>query len=143
MIELQTAIFAKLSTDATLQSLLSSYAYSNGQTVPSVFTHLPQSDDNALFPCVVIDYPIFNQNDTDTTIGFECTVLIHSWSVERTYKQCADIQTAVYNSLHRSTLAVTDFKFSGISCELSEVFLDPDGISRHGVQRFKIFIEQG
>lgn len=143
MIELQTAIFEKLSSDVTLQGLLSSYTYSNGQTVPSVFTHLPQSDDNAVFPCIVIDYPKLNQNDTDTTIGFDCTLLIHSWSVERTFKQCADIQTALYNSLHRATLTISSFKFSGISCEFNEILLDPDGISRHGIQRFRIFIEQG
>lgn len=143
MIELQTAIFDRLSANAPLQGLLSTYTYSNAVTVPAIFSHLPQTNDNSIFPCIVIDYPLFNQNDTDTENGFDCTVLIHTWSVERTYKECADVQTAVYNSLHRAELTVSDFRFSGISCELSEVFLDPDGISHHGVQRFRVFIERG
>lgn len=143
MIELQTAIFNRLSSDVTLQGLLASYTYSDNQTLPCVFSHLPQSNDNSIFPCIVIDYPTFNQNDTDTENGFECTIMVHSWSVERTYKQCADIQTAVYNSLHRAVLTVENFKFSGISCELNEILLDPDGISRHGIQRFRVFIERG
>ena len=143
MIELQQAIYESLINDSNLTPLLSIYTYDSGDSVPSIFEHLPQTNNNELFPAIVIDYPVVNQLDTDTENGFECTVLIHTWSVERGNKQVSDIQRVVYNRLHRAQLTVDNYLFSGISQEFAEILKDPDGISRHGIQRFKIFIELG
>jgi hypothetical protein len=48
----------------------------------------------------------------------------------------------IYDSLHRASLTVTGYDVVGIDQELSETFIDADGLTRHGVQRFRIFARQ-
>ena len=137
-IDIQRTIYETLLNSSDLSQLLASFTYSNGATVPAVFNDLPQSDDNSVFPCVVIDAQIDNALNTDTTDGFDSTVLIHTWSVQPSNVEVSAIQDVIYSLLHRKKASY----ISGISCELSEIMRDPDGISRHGVQRFRIFYDK-
>lgn len=128
MIELQTAIYNKLTA---------------ALTVP-VYDHVPQvndAGDNSDFPYVRIEAPRNNENDTDNDLGFDTTVQLHVWSRYRGNKQTAELQQAIYNALHRQALTVTGYGVSDIFQEFSEILLDPDGITRHGVQRFRVYYE--
>ena len=137
-IDIQRTIYETLLNSSALSQLLASFTYSNGSTVSAVFNDLPQSDDNSVFPCVVIDSQIDDALNTDTTDGFNSTVLIHTWSVQPSNVEVSAIQDVIYGLLHRKKASY----ISGISCELSEIMRDPDGISRHGVQRFRIFYDK-
>ena len=137
-IDIQRTIYETLLNSSDLSQLLASFTYSNGATVSAVFNDLPQSDDNSVFPCVVIDAQIDNALNTDTTDGFDSTVLIHTWSVQPSNVEVSAIQDVIYSLLHRKKASY----ISGISCELGEIMRDPDGISRHGVQRFRIFYDK-
>ena len=128
---------AALKADATLSGLLSSYA---GQ--PSVFTHVPQ-DLGEAYPWVTIYSVESNQFDNDVTLGFDCSMTVHSWSNIRDMGSIETIKQAIYNVLHNNTLAFDGFCSVEYCQEFQTTLRDPDGITLHGVQRFKIIVQEG
>jgi len=125
--ELQVAIYTKLTADIT------PLVYSDGG-VP----------DNVESLYVVIGNDTAIEWDTDGSTGFESTVTIHTWDTgsSGSYKLCKELMGNIYDSLHRASLTVTGYDVVGIDQELSESFIDADGLTRHGVQRFRIFARQ-
>jgi hypothetical protein len=122
-LEVQKAIFAKL------KAALSTTIYDN---VP----------DNAVAPYIVIGDDTFVQMDTDLIVGFEATVTIHSWSKYRGRAEVKTIMGNIYDALHRAEFTVQGYNLLGCDCEYSETFLESDGVTRHGVQRFRILIRE-
>lgn len=122
-LNVQKAIYAKL--DAAL-------------TQP-VYDDVP---DNAIAPYVVIGDDTFIEFDSDLVNGFEATVTIHSWSKYRGRSEVKTIMAAIYDALHRAEFTVQGYNLVGCDCEYSETFLESDGVTRHGVQRFRILIRE-
>ena len=120
--EVQKAIFAKLNIDLA---------------VP-VFDFVPQ--ESAPSNYVTIGADTLAPFSTDGKNGFDGTLVIHSWAVANGRKTIKTLQGAVYDSLNRADLAVTGYNSIGIDFEFSETNLDPDGVTYHGVQRFRILI---
>lgn len=120
--EIQKAVFAKLSA----------LSYPVYDDVP----------DNAAAPYVVIGDDTLIEFDSDGISGFEATVTIHTWSTYRGKKQIKEMQGAIYDLLHRAELIVSGYNFIGCDSEYSESLLDADGVTRHGVQRFRILIRE-
>lgn len=129
MIEIQRTIFDKLTTDLS---------------VP-VYDHVPQaadpSDDSA-FPFVTVGEDTFTPFDTDNSIGFTVECTIHVWSRKRGRKETKEIQTEIYNSLHRAELTVTGYHCIGIDHIFADSAMEPDTITRHGVQRFTVLLDE-
>ena len=67
---------------------------------------------------------------TKTATGSETTINIHIWSQYKGSKQTKEIMDKVHDLLHDS-----NFRF-----EYSDIMRDPDGITRHGVMRFRAII---
>jgi hypothetical protein len=44
----------------------------------------------------------------------------------------------MYGLLHRGTLAGTGFTFVNLENEFNEIFSDPDGLTYHGIQRYRV-----
>lgn len=105
-------------------------------TVP-VLDHVPQG---TAMPYVVVGEMSMIPFDTCSTTGDELMVTIHTWSSYRGRKETRDLQATIYGALHRSSL---DGLAGLIDCEIdmAQDFLDPDGLTRHGVQRVRIQIE--
>jgi hypothetical protein len=80
--------------------------------------------------------------DTDTSLGKEATITIHTWSRYRGRTELKQIQGLVYNALHLVNLNVVGYDTVQCLSEFSETFLDPDGLTRHGVQRFRLIIDK-
>jgi len=121
--EVQKAVFGILNT---------------GLSVP-VYDDVP---DNALAPYVVIGDDTFIEFDSDDISGFEATITIHSWSTYRGRKEVKELMGSIYNLLHRAEFTVTGYNLVGCDSEFSETFLESDGVTRHGVQRFRILIRE-
>ncbi len=122
--QLQTAIYSKLQA-------LSVPVYSNG-AVP----------DNDVARYAVIGDDTHIQWDTDGRTGFESTVVIHTWdttAANRSQLPIKNVMGEVYNLLHRAELTLISYDSIGLDFEFSETFIDPDGLTRHGVQRFRVF----
>ena len=120
--EVQKAIFAKLGADLA---------------VP-VFDFVPQ--ENAPSNYITIGADTLAPFSTDNKNGFDGTLVIHSWAVANGRKTIKALQGAVYDSLSRADLVVTGYNSIGIDFEFSETNLDPDGVTYHGVQRFRILM---
>lgn len=131
---LQTAVFSALDSDAAL-----------GALVTGVYDSAPQANDSGSdtpFPYVTIGEAVHTDWSTDTESGDDVTFTVHSWSRYRGRKEIKQIQGAVYDVLHRANLSVTGYKF--VSCDWlqSESFTDTDGLTRHGVQTFRVILDQ-
>ena len=96
----------------------------------------------AVMPYVTIGECALSENDFDQGSAFDATVDIHTWSEERSRMEANEIQEHIREALHRNeTLAPTGFGVSGIHQLFSRVMIDPDNITRHGVQSFQIYFE--
>lgn len=127
-IAVQQAIHDQLAGNAPLMAL-----------VTGIYDEIQQ--DNSAFPYVQIGEAQHTEFDTDTTIGELVTATIHVWSRTPGKRETKAIQGAIFDALNRASLTATGFSF--ITCERlsSETFKDADGITRHGVQQFKIILE--
>jgi len=125
--EIQKAV--KLKFDAALATALISCA---------VYDDVPQG---AAKPYVRIGEGTELEWDTDSSIGLESTITVHTWSEYAGFKEVREIMTVLKNSLHNQSLTVTGQNVVLVLFEFSEVFLDSDGRTRHGVQRFRLLTE--
>lgn len=134
--ELLISVIAALKADATVTGLISSYAGS-----PSVFSHVPQ-DLGELYPWVTIYGAESNIFDNDATLGFDGTMTIHSWDDSRDMAKINSIKKAIYDVLHYNELTMTGYCNVGFFQEFETTLRDPDGITLHGVQRFRFILQE-
>lgn len=115
-------------------------ALNNNISAP-VYDHVPQK---ASYPYVVIGEDNFNDWSNDLKNGFEATVNLHVWdrpegvSGQRGKARVKEIQGEIYAILQRSNFEIGDYGNPGMSFEYSDCFMDSDGITYHGVQRFRV-----
>lgn len=123
--EIQTAIYQRLTNFAPLQALV-------GQRI---YDDVPQPTQ---FPYVVIGEDTSIDWSQDCTLGTESTITIHAWSRYYGRIEAKRILQAVYDGLNRYNLPITGADCVNLISEYQETFLDPDGITRHGVIRFRL-----
>lgn len=131
---LQSALYSALSGDIALSAL-----------VVGVYDDVPQpvdAGDSSAFPYVTIGESVHTGWDTDTSSGDDASVTVHVWSRYSGRAETKQIQGAIYDVLHRSNLAVTGYATVSVDWEQSESFLDSDGQTRHGVQTFRILLDE-
>lgn len=131
--ELQKAIFSALTANANIMS-----------EVTGVFDHVPQpldAGDDSQFPYITIGEGVVNEFDTDDFLGFDSRVVVHVWSRQRGRKETKELQSLIYDALHRSQLTITNYHFISCDHEFSDTFVDPDGLTRHGVQSFRVLFD--
>ena len=123
---LQTTIYTALNVNA-ITTTLACGVYDEvieGNTYPFI----------TLGEETAIDY------STKTATGSETTINIHIWSQYKGSKQTKEIMDKVHDLLHDSNLSVTGFNLINLRFEYSDIMRDPDGITRHGVMRFRAII---
>lgn len=125
---LQTAVYTRLSGDATLTTTLSADVYDN----------VPQA---AVFPYVAIGDVTEGPNDTMGRTGRDLSVTVHIWSQYAGMKEVKNIQNRVDELLDRWAPTVTGWSATQMQQELFETFMDQDGITRHGVSRYGVHID--
>ncbi|MEZ0226537.1 MAG: DUF3168 domain-containing protein [Alphaproteobacteria bacterium] len=129
--DVQTALYARLTGTSALTALLA--AGSNG-----VCDHVPQG---LAFPYVVLSSLQATASDTQQTHGYDITISIASYSRSEGMKELRGIMAVIYDTLHDAGFAVPNQSL--ILCQQisSETQLEPDGITRAGLQRFRIITE--
>ena len=108
--------------------------------VGPVLDHATQDE---AFPYVVIGDDTHNPLDTHSTQGSDSTITIHTWSRYRGKKETKEIQREIYNALHRYSLVVAGVDTVDCQFEFGESLLDEDGLTRHGIQRFRVLLDEG
>lgn len=129
----QTAIYNKLINDDSLMAVIN-----------AVYDDVPQvnSGSEAAFPYITIGEDSHVTTDTDLELSNQVSITIHTWSRFSGRSETKKIQGLIYDTLHRSNLAASGYKFINIAQVGSESFLDSDGFTRHGVQTFNLLIEE-
>lgn len=127
--ELQQAVFTRLGAFAAVTALVGA----------RIYDHAPQ---DVVFPYIVVGDTTANEFDTDTSSGADHTVTVHAWSRYRGRKEVKQIQRAIYEALHRHDLAVTGAQTVTCDWQYAENFVDGDGLTRHGVTRFRVLLDE-
>jgi|TARA_S200002703_G_C3664964_1_gene204171 hypothetical protein len=123
---LQKTVFDALDGDGTLQSL-----------VTDVFDFVPE---NTAFPYVKIGEETAVDNGTKTLQGNEHTLVIHTFSRYRGSKEAKEIMSRIYALLHESSLTVSGASLVNLRFEFSDIIKENDGLTTHGLQRFRAMI---
>ena len=124
---LQTTIYSTLSSDNTLTNTLGA----------GVFDEVVE---NATYPFVALGEETAIDYSTKDLDGGEFTINIHVWSQYKGAKQTKEIMDRIHDLLHDSSLSVSGFNLANLRFEFSDILRDPDGITRHGVMRFRAII---
>ena len=124
---LQTTIYSTLSNDNTLTNTLGA----------GVFDEVVE---NASYPFVALGEETAIDYSTKDLDGGEFTINIHVWSQYKGSKQTKEIMDRIHDLLHDSSLSVSGFNLANLRFEFSDILRFPDGITRHGVMRFRAII---
>jgi hypothetical protein len=122
LFELQKAIFGRLATISC-----------------PVHDAVPQSSS---FPYVTIGEDTATDWSSKTTNGQETTVTLHVWSRYNGYAEAKQIGGEVIELMTVTPLVMTGFKADTAKLDMQEYFVDSDGVTRHGIIRFRLFISE-
>ena len=126
--ELQKTIFTTLNGDNTITSTFSA----------TVHDHVPQGTS---FPYIVIGEETMTDESSAKTLDFNnFTLTIHIFSRNRGRKEAKQIMARIYELLHNQNLSVTGADHINTRFEFSDVIKENDGLTYHGVQRFRTIL---
>ena len=123
---LQTTIYNALNVSALTSDLSC-----------AVYDEVPQDSS---YPFISLGYGTAIDYSTKDVDGGEFTLVIDVWSQYKGAKECKQIMDKVHDLLHDSSLSVTGFNLINLRYEFSDIIRDPDGVTRHGVMRFRAII---
>lgn len=123
---LQQTVFNALDQSSTLQNL-----------VTDVYDFVPES---TAFPYVKIGEQTMVDNGTKDKKGSDFTIEVHTFSRYRGSVEIKNIMSVVYDILHESSLSVSGADLINMRFEFSDIIKENDGLTTHGVQRFRVFV---
>ncbi len=129
----QAAIYGILSNDATLASLLGA-----GRRI---FDFVP---DNQVFPYVVLQIKPWKDRGNQTWNGLDSRLVIETWYQPATGDRgdlgVQTIQNRIDQLLHTIDIQIDGWSVVVFRREMVNVITEPDNVTKHGIQRFKLFI---
>ncbi len=123
------------SMQADLQAAI--FGHLKATLTKPVFDNVPQETPA---PYYSLGFPISTPYETDGRVGLNILMPIHSWSEYHGKGEVLAMQREVYAALHRAKLTITGYNCISILQENETMNLDPDGVTRHGIQQFRILI---
>ena len=127
---LQQAIFSTLNSASITD-------YEN-HAITGVFDDVPE---NTAYPYVVIGEETSINAATKTLDAHEHTLTIHVWSQYRGgMRDVKVIMQQIFTALHNSDITVSGASLVNIRHEFEQVLLEQDGITRHGIMRFRVVV---
>ena len=127
---LQTAIFAALSMDANVKSVLGD--------PPRIYDEVPR---NAAMPYLVIGDGKESDWSTSTDTGTEHALVLHVWSRARGRKESKIVAATVRDVLDDASLALTGHTLIGIKHQSTEFLRQTDGQTYHAIMKFRALTE--
>ncbi len=124
----QKSIVQALKSDVALGVLLSG----------KVFDDVPQ---RSTYPFVSMGNAIDRDWSTSSESGSEHILTLHVWSKASGKKQCFEIISEVKRVLHDQALVVEGHQLVNLRYVFSDARLDPDGVTYHGIVRFRAVTE--
>jgi hypothetical protein len=74
--------------------------------------------------------------------GVDMDMSLHVWSRQPGMQEIQQIMQAAKDALHYKKFAVTGFQWVETAWEMAQTMRDIDGVTRHGVMRFRILTFQ-
>jgi hypothetical protein len=121
--EVQRALFTQLTANAPLMAQLT-----------GVFDFVPE---NTALPYLTLGEQSAADWSTKSFSGQEYLLTLHVWSAARGRKQAKEIISLVHGALHQTELTITGHHLVNLRFVSSQLFLDEDGLTHHGVMRFR------
>ena len=121
--ELQSAIYTALNVPAITTTLAC-----------GVYDEVIEGNS---YPFITLGEETAIDYSTKNLVGAETTINIHIWSRYKGSKQTKEIMDKIHDLLHDVSLTVTGVNLINLRFEYSDILRDPDGITRHGVMRFR------
>jgi len=107
--------------------------------VPQLPEGMPSDD----FPYCVIGDDSGEAWDTDDVTGAQVTVNVHYWSRYSGMKEVKGLMKEGFDLINRATpTPPSGFRLVDCLYEFSDVELDPDGRTRHGIQRYRLTLQE-
>ena len=131
---LQKAIFDKL---------LDGSADGERVAIPEIDDPVAILDDvpsDTKYPYIVIGEETSIDNDTKDNAGAEHTITIHSWSQYIGLKEVKLMEAFLVDKLHQSIITMPNADIVNIRREFDQVLVEPDGITRHAISRYRVII---
>ena len=128
-IELQKAIFARLTSDLALTALLGEVR---------VYDHTPA---NVTFPYFTFGRTTGFDWSTSTEDGSEHLFTVHAWSKEMGKSETLAMLDGVKAALHDADLELDGHRLVNLRREFEEVRYDEDLAIYHGILRFRAVTE--
>lgn len=113
-----------------------------GCTVLDTAPFLPEGAPSTTFPYCVIGEDTLAPWDQDDARGANTTVTLHFWSRAEGNKQVKALMDEAYALLNRASLAATGYAVVDCLFEFGSVVPDPDGATKHGVQRYRLTLQE-
>lgn len=129
-IELQAGIYAALIADATLTGLLGQDANGDEKVYDTPLPQVPA-------PYVVIGESVSTDAGAQAIDGQYHALTIHVWTEEPSTLGNRKMQAAIRAALHEQEPALSAGTCVFLRCESQETLHDPDGVSKHGILRFR------
>ena len=127
--ELQKSLFSRLNGGSIVDE--------NNQSITGVFDDVPEG---TAYPYVVIG------EETATNIGtkdkdmHEYTQTIHVWSQYRGMRDVKEIMEQIYTLLNDYSITVSGASAISLRHEFQTTLTEGDGLTRHGVMRFRVVV---
>ncbi len=123
--QLQVALYDRLTTDIPLMSQVDAIQDYYGQESQKYTAYIVIGDDTS------------NSYGSKTFDGLETSITLHIWAVKKGRLYLKQIMDTLFAVLQNKPLAVSDANMLQIQHSFSDSFLEPDGVSFHGVMRFR------
>jgi len=127
--ELQKSVFSALNGGS-----ITDHA---GTAIAGVFDDVPEG---TAYPYVLVGEETLSDNSSKDKDIFEHTLTIHIWSQYRGRRDIKVIMKQVHDLLHDSSLSVNGASMVNMRQEFQTTLLEGDGITRHGVMRFRAVV---
>ena len=126
---LQQAVYAALSGNAPLTTLLGG---------ARIYDDVPQA---APYPHISLGQTSSSENGTGTEDSEEHILTLHVWSQTGGRGEAQRIMGAIRDALHTASLALAGHTLVNLRQQFSDVRRDPDGVTIHGIVRYRAVTE--
>ena len=109
----------------------------DGNAITGVFDDVPE---NTAYVLIFMAAQTATNIDTKDKDAHEHTLTIHVWSQYRGRKEIKNIMSSVYTTLHNASITVSGASLVNIRHEFENTLTEADGITRHGVMRFRAVV---
>lgn len=133
--QLQISLYAILTTDTQLQTMLNATL-----TDLKVYDFVP---DNEPFPYIMIESKPWKDRGNQTWEGLDSRFIIHVFNQAvggRGDLPVQNIQYRIDQLLHEQDICIDGWNTIVLRREMFTIMTDPDNVTKHGIQRFKLFI---